>query len=489
MINPNSFVQNNDVKDIDCDYLVVGSGAGGSVASYELSMKKKDVLLIEEGKFFEINKFKGSFKNSLQAWRNGGFTPVIGSPSFGYGEGMSLGGSTYINGGLIWRTPKHILEKWNQSQIEGYDYFNLTRHFLKIEKMLNVVTENNLDKLNESSKIIHNYCINNNVKSVYVPRAVKNCSRSNACITGCPTGAKQSVLQGYIMPSSNNNLKIVTNIRAEKIYFKDNTAYKLLVKTENNQKYFIKFKTIILAAGPVQTPVLLKKSLGKNFMTNKMQVHLNLRMHAKFSSKIFASRGTIFTTQVQEFIKEGTLFMSTNFNYDSFLSSLYFFDNKFINYFKDNFDSYGSYVLQIKPSSKVTIFNFFGKPMLFFKLDNCDFSNIKKNIIFFSKLLFDAGAIEVVLPINIEKIFRKHTDVILYIESLKVTDLQMLSVHGMSSCQISKDKSSFFNNNGQSNLIKNLYCVDASVLPSNIGESPQGTIMAFSHEIISRLLY
>ena len=104
-------------------------------------------------------------------------------------------------------------------------------------------------------------------------------------------------------------------------------------------------------------------------------------------------------------------------------------------------------------------------------------------------MLFDAGAIEIVLPINTDKIFKKKMDIISYVEKLKISDLQMLSVHGMSSCQISKNKGSFFNNNGQSNLIKNLYCVDASILPSNIGESPQGTIMAFSHEIVSRLLY
>lgn len=489
MINPNSIVENNDIRDIDCEYLVVGSGAGGSVAAYELSLKKKDVVLIEEGKFFKIDQFQGSFGSSLEAWRNGGFTPVIGSPSFGYGEGMALGGSTYINGGLIWRTPKHILEKWNLNQVEGYNFFDLKKHFLKIEKMLNVITENNLDKLNESSRIIHDYCLNNNIKSVYVPRAVKNCLRSNACVTGCPTGAKQSVLQGYIMPASNNNLRIITNIRAEKIYFKDNLANKLLVKTEKNKKYFIKFKKIILAAGPVQTPILLKKSLGKKFTSDKMQIHLNLRMHAKFPNKIFATRGTIFTTQIQEFINEGTLFMSTNFNYDTFISSLYVYDDEFINYFKNNFDSYASYVLQIKPSSKIVIFNFFGNPILYFKLDNGDFNNIKKNLIFFSKLLFDAGATEIILPINIKKIFKNHMDVISYIDYIKVSDLQMVSVHGMSSCQISKDKSSFFNNNGQSNIIKNLYCVDASVLPSNIGESPQGTIMAFSHEIISRLLY
>jgi hypothetical protein len=166
MINPNSFIQNHDIKDIVCDYLVVGSGAGGGVAAYEIS-KTKNVLLIEEGKYFEIDNFKGSFKKSLKAWRNGGFTPVIGTPSFGYGEGMCLGGSTYINGGLIWRTPNHILEKWNLKQIDGYNFLNLKKHFLKIEKMLNVNLENNLDKLNNSSQIIHNYCINNNIKSVY----------------------------------------------------------------------------------------------------------------------------------------------------------------------------------------------------------------------------------------------------------------------------------------------------------------------------------
>lgn len=488
MINPNSFIQNYDIKDIVCDYLVVGSGAGGSVAAYEIS-KTKNVLLIEEGKYFEIDNFKGSFKKSLQAWRNGGFTPVIGTPSFGYGEGMCLGGSTYINGGLIWRTPNHILEKWNLKQIDGYSFLNLNKHFLKIEKMLNVNLENNLDKLNNSSKIIHNYCINNNIKSVYVPRAVENCLRSNACVTGCPSSAKQSVLQGYIAPASYNNLKIATNIRAEKIYFKNNLAYKLKVKDTNNKKYFIKFNKLILAAGPVQTPILLKKSLKKFFLTSKMQIHLNLRIHAKFPYKIFAERGTIFTTQIQEFLEEGALFMATNFTYDSFLSSLNIFDDKLINYFKDNFDSYASYVLQIKPSSKVTISNFFGNPICFFILNKSDFNNIKKYIIFFSQLLFDAGASEIVLPINISKIFKKKIDIISYVENLKVSDLQMLSVHGMSSCQMSKEKDLFFNNNGQSNLIKNLYCVDASVLPSNIGESPQGTIMAFSHEITSRLLY
>jgi choline dehydrogenase-like flavoprotein len=34
--------------------------------------------------------------------------------------------------------------------------------------------------------------------------------------------------------------------------------------------------------------------------------------------------------------------------------------------------------------------------------------------------------------------------------------------------------------------MENILVTDASILPSNIGTSPQGTIMAFVHEIIHR---
>ena len=63
----------------------------------------------------------------------------------------------------------------------------------------------------------------------------------------------------------------------------------------------------------------------------------------------------------------------------------------------------------------------------------------------------------------------------------------MISVHGMGSLPISKSNENFFDNDAKSRLFNNLYCVDASILPTNIGESPQGTIMAFAHEVMSRI--
>jgi choline dehydrogenase-like flavoprotein len=65
----------------------------------------------------------------------------------------------------------------------------------------------------------------------------------------------------------------------------------------------------------------------------------------------------------------------------------------------------------------------------------------------------------------------------------------MISVHAMSSCPMGVEVDSIVDTSGRLNGNKNIIVSDASVLPTNIGESPQGTIMAMSHEILSRNLH
>ena len=491
-INNNSFITNIDNK-ISCDNLVVGSGAGGSVAASELTEKGQSCILIEEGDFFNIDQFKGSFSNALTSvWRNAGFTPIIGNPNFAYGEGKCLGGSTFVNGGLIWRTPNKILEQWNNSQeIEGYDFHSLNNHFKKIEKKLNVVIENNQDGLNKDSELIHNLANKKKIKSVYVPRAIKNCKRHNNCASGCSSGAKQSVLQGYIYEASFNGLKILTGSKVIKINFKKNgkdIAHSVLVWKEKENKFFeVFFKRIFLACGPIQTPKLINHSLGKKISINYMQIHLNFRISAIFKDKINSDLGTIFTTQIQEYQENGDIFMSSNFDRANYLSGISKVDNQEIKNLLDKFDYTSTFVLQTKPKSKVKIYNFFGKNILKYNLNIDDFNNIKEKIKIFSKFLFEAGAIKIILPFKKDFFVSSINDLESSINKLKVKDLEMLSVHGMSTCSISKNINYFFDNDGRSRFINNLYAIDASILPSNIGESPQGTIMAFAHEIINRI--
>jgi len=483
----------NYIKKLDnltCDYIVVGSGAGGSVAAYELSKQKKDVILIEEGDHYSIDNFKGSIANSFsKAWRNSGVTPIIGKPSFGFGEGMCLGGSTYINGGLIWRTPDHVLREWQQKlNTTIYSKDNLNPIFKKIESKLNVKLEQEGEEDNNDSKLLFRMAEKNNIKCVNVPRAVINCKRFNRCTTGCVSGAKQSTLQSYIYPAANLGLRILTKSRAEKIILNKNKTNELIIKKE--KKYIkIKFKKIFLACGPIQTPFLIRRSFGNSCLQSKMKIHLNFRLNILFKEKLNSQYGTIFTRQIQEYLSDGILFMPANFGETYLFSGLNNLDNKQLNELKEKINYVASYVLQMTSSSEVSIKNFFNQPLLFYKLNDYDFEKLKKFLILFSKMMFDIGAQKIYLPFANNYIVKNLNEIEKILSKIRKDQIELVSVHGMSSARMSTKKIdySFFDINGKSFFYDDLFCVDSSILPSSTTESPQGTIMAVAHSIMDRL--
>ena len=248
-------------KNLSCDFLIIGSGAGGSVAAKELASKGKDCILLEEGHYFEMDHFKGSIKDSMvEAWRNSGFTPIIGNPNIAFGEGMCLGGGTFVNGGLIWRTPAKVLKRWEKS-IDGYTQGDLKNHFDLIEKNLNVQIENNEDKFNKDSQIIYDHAKSKNIKALFVPRALKHCKRHNNCSTGCTSKGKISVVEGYLSKVE-NNLRVFTNSKVIKILSKGDKVDIVKVKNKkDNSIKKIRCNKLILACGATQTPLLLKKVL------------------------------------------------------------------------------------------------------------------------------------------------------------------------------------------------------------------------------------
>ena len=478
-------------EQISCEYLVVGSGAGGSVSAYEFAKSNKDTLLIEEGNNYSIDYFKGSIGNSFnEVWRNSVFTPVIGENSFGFGEGKCLGGSTYINGGLIWRTPTFILEKWNSYlHSDKFKMEKLKPYFEIVEKKLNVILEKNENNYNNDSKILEKISKDNNLECVAVPRAVLNCKRENKCTTGCVSGAKQTVLQNYIYPALNLGLKVMVNTRVEKILLRNNIPNRVIVR-KNNKYIEIKFKKIILACGPIQTPLLIKKSFGNSCLKSEMQIHLNFRINAVFDEEINSSLGTIFTRQIQEFIKEGILIMPTNFNKSYLSSGLSNYNNNQINMILEKINNMATYVIQMKSSNSIKISNIYKHPFLFYKFSDSDFEKIKKYLRTFSKYLFNCKAKKIYLPFKNNVSFNNLKSVDLALSKLKKKHIETLSVHGMSSAKMSNDKSenSFFDVDGKSFYFKNVYGVDSSILPSNTVASPQGTIMAFSHLISKNIL-
>ncbi len=125
---------------IDCDAVVIGSGAGGAPIAAELAEAGFDVVVLEEGSYYQTRDFTANTSQMVrQLYRDGGATIAIGNPPIMFQEGRAVGGSTVINGGMSWRTPDDILAHWRDlSGIDELTARALEPYYERVEKRIHV---------------------------------------------------------------------------------------------------------------------------------------------------------------------------------------------------------------------------------------------------------------------------------------------------------------------------------------------------------------
>ena len=98
---------------LEAEALVIGSGAGGATVFERLAAAGVDVLMVEEGDWISPDQLQQPLNTRLQTlYRDGGMQPILGLPTVIYGEGRAVGGSTEVNGGLLWAPPDKVLDTW-----------------------------------------------------------------------------------------------------------------------------------------------------------------------------------------------------------------------------------------------------------------------------------------------------------------------------------------------------------------------------------------
>lgn len=479
-------------KTYNCKYLVVGSGAGGSVAGALLAERGNDVIFLEEGGYYPTESYTSDISEmTSKLYRNQGVFPFLGKPSIAFAEGCCVGGGTVINGGLIWRTPEWILDEWQHYYgLKGYSQKDLTKYFETVEEDMHVVRHEREEKENLDSLKLLKASEELNWRYVMVPRAVKDCTNKNLCPTGCPTGAKQSTLETYIPRAMKNGARIFSRCRAIKIVHSNKKAKKIIARIMGNEpkQIEISFDHLVLAGGAVQTPHLLRRSGISGKAGRKLQFHMNLKIVARFKDRLNAELGTMFTVQVQEFAREGLLITASNIKPHYIAMALSHYGNDVISSVLDNYQNLGIFALMIRPKSIAHITSRLGdQPLVSYRFDPDDLSKIKIALRRTANILFQAGAIELYMPIAGIQAVRSLNELDRKLDAVGPEKVEIITVHVMASCPMGPDPAaSVTNPDGKLWNMKNILVTDASILPSNIGTSPQGTIMAFTHEVINR---
>lgn len=248
---------------------------------------------------------------------------------------------------------------------------------------------------------------------------------------------------------------------------------------------------MFLAAGPIGTPALLQRSgIHPRLAGRELALHVNLRTVARFDEPVSALDGTIFTTQVQEFSDRGTLVMPSNLSPGSLAAAIAGHAPELVERVLGGLDRTAVYTTQVRLRGRARVTATpLGGVLLRHGMTDEDHRALRTAFHDTARLLLAAACRGTAPPVAAAAPLRDLAAVEAFCAGVGPGDWQLVSVHSMASCRMGRpDRGGVCDALGRPHGFRNLYVSDAAVLPGVTGISPQGTIMAFAHEIAARFL-
>ena len=465
------------------DFLVIGSGPGGSVTAWELKKSNKNVIMIESGDFFSLDSCQPySSKEMEQKYKYGGLNPTINNPKVAYVEGSCVGGGSEVNSGFYHRTPKDIINSWiENNQIKDFSYKDLSFHFDIIEKEISVsYLPKGLDAAKASYKLMQG-AEKIGWSCIEVPRWYK--------FDGKNYGTKQSMTETYVKWYLDDGGKLLSNMQAIKIKRSRESLNIVCFDKINGKNINIKTKYLFICGGAISTPFLLKSSGIKKNIGNTLQMHPTVKAVAEFDEIINYKDMGVPVHQVKEFSPKISFGCSISSKAHLALAML---DNKkYLNLINDKWQNMAIYYAMIKPigSGKVIKAPFLKDPIVKFNFLQEDLELLSDGLKKLCKILFEAGAINIFPSIRNFGSINNENDIKSIPDILSKHETSLMTIHLFSTCPMGENRRKCpVNSYGKLFGYDNIYVNDGSLLPSAPGVNPQGTIMAIARRNIINFL-
>lgn len=485
---------------LGCDFLVIGSGAGGSVAASKLAARGFDVLVVEKG----ISPARSKLGDNEIIGNRHLFDKTGSLTSRDLGviilAGSTLGGGTTINWMTCLRTPIDVKQQWaDQFGVAAAISPEFERCTQEVLDRLNVNTNESIE--NQQNQLLRKGCEQIGASYQKIARNVVGCGDCGFCNYGCRSGAKQDTRQTYLLDAVKHGARIVDGCKVVQLKTSSNRvhgAVAALTTTSNDGKSTNQTQTInidceavVLAGGAIQTPALLLRSgiKGKHIGRN-LHLHPTTAIGSFFDEPVFPWQGppqTIMCDQAVDNDGFGVRLETAPVHPGFGAMALAWDSGRQHKQWMQKLKHLANIVIicRDKNSGSVRV-DSSGRIVVNYRLGTAETSNLVHGSQLAATVHRAAGANTIVGPFQTPVVFERGDSFAAFSEQLSraktnSNSISLFSAHQMSSCRIAVDPA-----NGATDLTgrifgyDNLFVADGSCLPSSCGVNPMITIMSLS---------
>jgi choline dehydrogenase-like flavoprotein len=277
--------------DLRTRFLVIGSGAGGSVVAYHLARHGEPTVLLERGKWVRPEDMTHDEPEMIaRIYKDGGAQTNSEADMFVL-QGQCVGGSTVLTNAVCFRMPEPVRRAF---EYEGFELprDDLDRSYRRVESVLNVhPLEESVD--NAGAARLRRGMRALGIEPGRFDKAMLHCIGCGYCNVGCRYGRKLDASMTWVPMAQNRGCEILTEAEAVRIETSRGAVTAVLCRDlRDGSRFRIRADRYVLAGGAINSPeLLLRSGIRRDCAGTRTSFNAGAIMFAEFDERLNAFDG------------------------------------------------------------------------------------------------------------------------------------------------------------------------------------------------------
>ena len=248
------------MRTVQCEFVIVGTGAAGPVLAYHLARAGKDVVMIERGPDVPPEKMSQHETEMIgRLYKDGGAQMNTACDMFLL-QGNCVGGSTALTNGVCFHFPDPVLDRWESEFNLPLDRDRLRAAERRVDSVLNV-HELERDVYNPGTTLIEDGIRAIGKEPKPFRKNFLDCVGCGYCTVGCKYGRKMHSGLTWVPMARQHGARLLTMTEVHKLDAGPATIRGLVCHDlESGEKFRVEAKRYVLSCGAINSPGVLLRS-------------------------------------------------------------------------------------------------------------------------------------------------------------------------------------------------------------------------------------